>query len=180
MDQIVRRARAGDRDAINDLCAHYHPILCRFFAGLLRTREGAEDLAQETMIAMLRGLPDYKALPGKRFEGYIMRIGYNKFLDFVRKKKDDALPEGYDPPGADDSAVDQMILSERAIVTRAAIAQLDKESQSMIIMRYELDMNYKDIAAALQILQPKVKWRLNDALNKLRRILKEGGFEWTT
>lgn len=175
---VVRRARAGDEQALSTLCAHYHPLLCRFFAGLLRTREGAEDLAQDTLVSMLRSIERYRALPGKSFEGWLLRIGYNRFLDAARKRRESPLPEGFDPPGPS-HAEDALLASEDARALAAAMGQLDEESLAMVSMRYHLEMDYRAIAQALQTTPARVKWRLNDALQKLRKTMQKGGFTWT-
>ena len=179
LDQVIRRARAGDEAALSALCTHFHPILCQFFSGLLRSREGAEDLAQESLIAMLHSIDKYHQLPGKRFEGWVMRISYNKFLDLKRRRTDAPLPESYDAPDPGGGAEQGFIRSEQTRAVRNAIDQLDPELRDMVTMRYELDMNYNDIAAALGTSQPRVKWRLNDALKKLKRTLEREGIEWT-
>ena len=179
LDQIIRRARAGDEAALSALCAHFHPVLCRFFGGLLRSQEGAEDLAQESLIAMLRGIDTYRSLPGKRFEGWVMRLSYNKFLDLKRKRTDMALPESYDAPDPGGGIELGFARAEQARAVRGAIDALDPELRDMVTMRYELDMHYADIAAALNTSQPRVKWRLNDALKKLKRTLEKEGIEWT-
>lgn len=178
--KLIRRARAGEEAALNGLCAHYHPILCRFFRSLLRSGQGAEDLAQDTLIAMLRALPSYRAFPGKSFTGWLMRIGYNRFIDQIRRRTDASLPDGFDPPDPGGGSLDQLIASERALAVRAAMDCLDEESRAMVSMRYELQLRYKDIAQALGITEQRVKWRLNDALMKLRRLLLKEGFEWTS
>lgn len=179
LEGTVRQARAGDEAALTELCTHYHPILCRFFCGLLRSSQGAEDLAQDTLLTMLRALPGYKQLPGSRFDGWIFKLGYSRFIDLKRKKTELPLIDGYDPPDPGGGAEQLIIQSERAAALWRALARLDEESRHMVTMRYELDMHYKDIAQALGTRPARVKWRLNDALKKLKRTLQEEGFEWT-
>lgn len=177
MEQTLRHALSGDPVALTRLCEHFHPRLCRYFSGLLRSRQGAEDLAQETLLRMLHNLHRYRALPGARFEAWLFRIAHNLFIDQMRRPSELPLPEDYDPPDARPGAEDVFLRDERARALRGALDQLDEELKSMVLMRYDLDMDYKSIARALGVSSAKVKWRLHDALGKLKRTLESEGLQ---
>ena len=172
----LRNALSGNPDALNALCRSLHPRLCRFFWGLSRNREDAQDLAQETLLAMLKSLDTYRGLPGKQFDGWVFRIGYNRFIDFKRKKTTVSLPEHYDAPDIFNLPDQILIQSEDARMLRDAMAELDDETRAMVLMRYELDMRYLAIAQALNTHVPRVKWRLNDAKKKLKHIMIKEGY----
>ena len=175
MADMLRAALRGDRQALEALCAHYHPILCRFFRGLLRGGSGDQDLAQETLVALLEALPSYTPMPGKRFEGYVLRIGYNKFIDMKRRRTESALPPGYDPPDPAGDPAQWLLRDERARQVRRAVNGLDEDLRAMVLMRYALEMDYRAIAQALGTTPNRVKWRLHDALEKLKVELHEEG-----
>ena len=44
--------------------------------------------------------------------------------------------------------------------------------REMVILRYEMELSYAQIAAAMEISQTRVKWRLRDAREKLRTLLE--------
>lgn len=178
MDEgLLRRARSGDREALSALCEALYPPLRRFFARLCRSAQGADDLTQAALLRMLERLPDYRPLPGARFEGWVFRIAYRLFLD--GKQRAPALPlpdcEIADPAGGPEQ---QALCGERAAAVRRAVGTLPDELRAMVAMRYELDMGYRDIAAALRIDPVRVKWRLHDALKQLEILLREVG-PWT-
>ena len=58
---------------------------------------------------------------------------------------------------------------------KRALAALDDESRAMVVLRYFRDMSYADIARALSVTTVRVKWRLHDALQKLRAAMEKGG-----
>lgn len=175
MEGLVKRAKSGDRQALSDLCERYHPILCRYLYALSRSRPLAEDLAQETLMAMLNNLEKYVRLPGGGFEGWLMRIARNKFLSEARSRRPEPLPERYDPPDPGPSPEAALIGREERAALEKALDALDGELREMVIMRYELDMSYRDIAQAMGVGGAKVKWRLHDALGKLRRAMEREG-----
>lgn len=173
-ERLAARAKSGEREALADLCELMYPLLHRYFTRLLRSCQGADDLAQATLMRMMEKLETFRALPGSKFEGWLFRIAHNLFIDQIRASRDSPAEIGDradDSPGPEHS----LIASERADAVRQAVDGLDTELRSMVIMRYELDMSYSAIAAALKITQVRVKWRLNDALKKLRKTL--GGEE---
>jgi RNA polymerase sigma-70 factor (ECF subfamily) len=59
-DELLARARAGDADAIEILLTRYEPQIYRFALRMCGDEADARDTLQETMIAALRGLPDFR------------------------------------------------------------------------------------------------------------------------
>lgn len=174
-DRLVRLARGGDRAALSALCEHFHPQLTRFFLRLTASPADADDLAQSTLVRMMEKLETFHFLPGRKFEGWLFRIAYNLFIDSRRTRA--FLPLTDDYPIADPSpgAEELMICAESAQAVRAAVRLLDPELQALISLRYEMDMPYRDIAQSMNIPSSRVKWRLHDALQKLRAAMEKGG-----
>ena len=177
MDKAVRLARAGDRKALSELCECFHPQLFRFFMRLTGSPADADDLAQSTLLRMMERLETFHFLPGRRFEGWLFRIAYNLFIDSKRRQKflplDDELPIADPSPGA----AELMVNREETQAVRRAVTKLDPELQALISLRYEMEMAYRDIAQAMDIPVTRVKWRLHDALVKLKAALEEGGVD---
>ena len=65
---------------------------------LTRSREEAEDVAQETLVAMLRALPGFRGADAGKFEGWLFRIARNRVYSEARRKRPAPIPEGFDPP----------------------------------------------------------------------------------
>ena len=173
---MVRLARGGDRAALSGLCEHFHPRLYRFFLRLNAPPADADDLAQSALVRMMEKLDSYHPFPGKRFEGWLFRIAYHLFIDEKREPIHAELTD--EMPIADSSPPPEqrIIEAENARMVRRAISGLDAELKAMIFMRYELDMSYRDVAQALNIPSGRVKWRLHEALDKLRVSLEKGGY----
>ncbi len=59
-NDLLARARAGDREALEALLAHHQPQIYRFGLKMCRDPEDAKDVLQDTLFAMARGVRDFR------------------------------------------------------------------------------------------------------------------------
>jgi len=81
-DEILERARAGDEDAFRDLTDPYRRELDLHIYRIVGSRQDAEDLLQETLLAAWRGLDQFEARASVR--AWLYRIATNRPLDALR------------------------------------------------------------------------------------------------
>ena len=172
---LLQAAKRGDAQALEALCRRYHPRLCRYAYVLTRSREEAEDVAQETLVAMLRALPEFRGADAGKFEGWLLRIARNRVYSEARRFRLASLPENFDPPDPAPPPGERLERAERRARVRQALDALDAESREMIALRYELELSYRQIAATLETTPARVKWRLHAAREKLRTLLGDEG-----
>ena len=135
--------------------------------------EDAQDLVQESLIRVKRGLERYE--PGS-LEGWLARIVTNVFLDEVRRRRrrpTDALPD--DPervlppsPGADE------VSTQLSDDIQAALAALPDECRVPVVLCDVADQSYEQIAATLGVPVGTVRSRLHRGRRMLRTMLSEG------
>ena len=135
--------------------------------------DDAQDLVQEALIRVRRGLERYE--PGS-LEGWLARIVTNVFLDEVRRKRRRptlSLPE--DPgwvlppsPAADEVS---MGLSDDI---QAALATLPEEFRVPVVLCDVADQSYEQIAQALGVPLGTVRSRIHRGRRMLRSLLTEG------
>lgn len=138
--------------------------------------EDAQDLVQESLLRVRRGLATYE--PGS-LEGWLARIVTNVFLDEMRRRArrpTAALPENPDlvlpPSAAADDAADAAGLSTEI---QAAIAALPEEFRVPLVLCDVADRSYEDIAATLDVPIGTVRSRLHRGRRLLRRELETRG-----
>ena len=105
-------------------------------------------------------------------EGWLLRIARNRVYSEARRRKPVPLPEGFDPPDPAPPPGERLERVERRARILRALDSLDAEMREMVILRYEMELSYAQIAAAMEISQTRVKWRLRDAREKLRALLE--------
>ena len=81
---LVRRIRAGEAEAWNELIARFEGRLLAYVDSRLRNRAAAEDVVQETFIGFLTSLPNYDRR--RPLEGYLFSIAAHKLTDLLRRE----------------------------------------------------------------------------------------------
>lgn len=174
---LIRRAGQGDSDAFRQLVEIYQAPVYRL---ALRMCGGdaalAEDAAQEAFLAAWRGLPRFRG--DSRFSTWLYRLTTNAAIDWLRREKrhrgmDDVteleLPD--DGPGPQDQA--EQAEAQQAVCR--ALGQLSEEHRQVLLLRYMQELDYAEIAAALEISEGTVKSRISRAKMRLRELLDGSG-----
>lgn len=163
--ELVTAAQAGDATALDLLLRrHYDRVhaVCRRIAGATRD---ADDAAQETMIRVVRSLDRFDGRAS--FGTWIYRIATNTALDELRKRKrrpqlhvsDDDDTRVLDGP-VDQLAHRQIDSVADRITIDDALAELPDEFKAAVVMRDVGDLDYAEIATALDLPIGTVKSRI--------------------
>lgn len=139
---------------------------------LTGNREDAEDLVQEVLLRVRRGLETYQ--PGS-LEGWLSRIATNAFLDDVRRKKRrplDLLPEDPDwvlPPtaGADEALAAEALPDD----VQAALGRLPEEFRAAVVLCDVVGLSYQEIGQTLDVPVGTVRSRIHRGRAMLRKAL---------
>lgn len=176
---LVDAARAGDRDALDQLLRRHHDrvhAVCRRIAGATRD---ADDATQESLIRIVRGLDSFDGR--SKFSTWVYRIATNTALDELRKRerrpqlhRADPLDDQWsDGPGIGArEPVDPMAhrqldgVSERMAI-EAALADLPDDYRVAVVLRDVADLDYDEIAEVLGIPLGTVKSRIARARGRL-------------
>jgi RNA polymerase sigma-70 factor (ECF subfamily) len=182
--EVVLSARAGREAAYRELIRRYErPVFALLFR-MVRDRELAEDLAQETFIKALNAIESYR--PEFKFSSWIFKIANNAAIDHLRRRELDTLsldgsPHAETPEqmqatalqiGArQESPLDAVEAKELGGAIEQAIAQLRPEYRSCILLRHVEGRAYEEIADILNLPLGTVKTYIHRARNELRQAL---------
>ena len=162
---LMLRFQAGSRDSFEDLFARYRQPLHGFFRRRLPTQVQAEDLAQETWMAVLRGAVRYQ--PRALFRTYLYGIAFKVLAGERRRSK---CPEA-DFVEAEDARCDS---SELGRWVRESLEKLDGTEREILMLREYEQVSYAEIAGLLHIPINTVRSRLFRSRLTLRRFLEPG------
>lgn len=83
-DILVERARSGDHAAFETLMRRYQRRAIHLIYGIVRNKEDARDLSQDTFMKAYARLDSYRV--GTSFHGWIAAIARNAAFDFLRRR----------------------------------------------------------------------------------------------
>ena len=153
--QLLLRARDGDQDAVELLCARYLPRLNRWARGRLprgaRSAMDTGDVVQEVLINVIRRLKMFEPRDEGTFQGYLRQALTNRFRDEARKINSHPVASPLDSawPSFGPSPLEIAIGREGVERYEAALERLRPDDQRAIIARCEWGMDHDEIAAAL-------------------------------
>jgi RNA polymerase sigma factor (sigma-70 family) len=131
----------------------------------------AQDLVQEALIRVRRGLESYE--PGS-LEGWLARIVTNVFLDEVRRRRrrpTEAFPSDPDfvlPPSRGADEVTETLSDD----IQAALARLPEDFRVAVVLCDVADLSYKQISETLGVPVGTVRSRLHRGRRLLRAALR--------
>lgn len=162
----------GDIPTWEDIARDHGRFLYSLAYRLTGNRDDAQDLVQEVLLRVRRGLTTYT--PGS-LEGWLSRITTNAFLDDVRRKQRrpvDALGEDAERyvPGAlaADEALDAAGLPDHI---QAALAGLPEDYRACVVLCDVQGYGYQEIADQLGVPVGTVRSRIHRGRSILREVL---------
>jgi RNA polymerase sigma-70 factor (ECF subfamily) len=187
---LVRQCMAGDAAAWQRLVEYQHKrvyAICYRFTG---SPSDAEDLTQEVFIKLYRNFAAFDGTKGS-LQTWITTLTRNLLVDHFRRSRHErltgSLDAGWDAKGEDESfgatpaerladkgptQFDHVAGQEVQTRVQAALQQLSPELREAVVLRDLEDMDYKEIAAVLNIPEGTVKSRISRGRAELARVLE--------
>jgi RNA polymerase sigma-70 factor (ECF subfamily) len=171
---LLERVRQGDREAFMTLVERYQQKVFVMAYSILRNKEDALDVVQETYLRLYRKIDTYR--PGNNFQGWLLQIAKNLSIDFFRKntrKKQewhdsrtvDELPLSSGDHGAEERSSDL-----RGILSRC-VERLAERQKMVFIMRHYNGLQFNEISETLRISTGTAKSLHFKAVQNLRKWL---------
>jgi RNA polymerase sigma-70 factor (ECF subfamily) len=167
-EQLMLAFAAGQSDAFTALFLRYKQPLFGFFRRRLADTAQAEELAQETFIAVLRSAPRYQ--PSALFRTFLYAIALRILRAYRRKAAFRATffgepPAGHEPASHSDPVVD--------LLMREAVSRLDRLDREVVLLREFEQLSYAEIAEVLALPVNTVRSRLFRARTALHELLND-------
>jgi RNA polymerase sigma-70 factor (ECF subfamily) len=182
--EVVLLARGGRETAYRELVRRYERPVFALLYRMVRDRELAEDLAQETFVKALNAIESYR--PEFKFSSWIFKIANNAAIDHLRRRELDTLsldgsPHAETPEAMQatalqigarqESPLDTVEAKELGGAIEVAIGRLRPEYRSCILLRHVEGRAYEEIAEILDLPLGTVKTYIHRARNELRLAL---------
>lgn len=173
---LICRAAQGDAEAFRQLVEAYQTPAYRLAARMCGP-DSAEDVTQEAFLAAWRALPEFRG--DCRFSTWLYRLVSNAAIDCLRREKkhrDTGDVDDLELPDGGPSPQEQAERSDTRDAVRRALDRLSPEHRQVLLLRFMQELDYGEIARALNVSEGTVKSRINRAKSKLREVLTAGNF----
>ena len=152
--ELVRRAREGDKQALDRLFTRYVPILRRWAQGRLprwaRDLVDTDDMIQDALMGTFRNVAQFTPRHDGALAAYLRHALHNRIHDEVRKVHARPGREPLDDGTRDDapSPLEEAIGSEALGRYEEALTRLPEQDRELILARIELGLSYQEVADA--------------------------------
>ena len=174
--------KAGDEQSFGLLLQRYRTPLVNFLYRMVRSREQAEDLAQEVFLRVYRAREDYE--PSAKFTTWLFRIATNLALNSLRDHRYQKLEISMDAPIVADAEegderpmevadehpdIEQHLVEEaRKKMIRHAIEKLPEKQRAAVLLHKYQELDYAEISKILRCSESALKSLLFRAYETLR------------
>ena len=177
--EFVQRCLNGEKQAFAFLVERYKTPVINLIFRLIRQREEANDLAQETFIKAYKNLRRYDS--NYKFSTWLFQIAKNLSLDYLRKRRPDLMQEHYMEgiEGWEGDPEQTFLKHEFQMELEQAMAKLPIHLKTTLVLYHLNGLSYQEISEVLNIPLHTVKNQLFQARKKLKEYLgKEAGSDY--
>lgn len=171
-DALMQRVREGDDDAFAEIVDRYKNSLVNYLTHLVRSRDRAEEIAQDAFVRLYRNASKYKER--ERLGPYLFRIATNLVVTEARREKrwtlllprlNASTRETTPSPDAN------LFTDEIQRQVNAALDRLPLKYRAPLVLFEIEEWSYDDIAKSLDVAIGTVKSRISRARDMLRKQL---------
>lgn len=193
---LLPRARAGDRDAQNELFEH-----CRAYVGFLarshveswlQAKVDASDLIQQTMLEAHRGLERFDGATEGEWLAWLKQILRHNATDYIRrfgaakrnagKEREFSMGQSSmfhgvpEPSGREDTPSAILNQKEEELLIANALAKLSEDHQEVIVLRNLQRLPFDQIAERMGRTRPAVQMLWARAMKRLQEVVNQMSF----
>lgn len=172
----ITQVLEGNTNAFGVLVDQYKDLVFTLALRMLKNREEAEEVSQDTFIKVYKSLKNFKG--DSKFSTWIYKVTYNTCLDRLKKNKRQQQEVSIDEftekhVKTIDNALEIMVEAERLQAIQDCINLLPSEDGFLLTLYYFEDQSLAEISKIVGISANHVKVKLYRSRQKLASILKE-------
>jgi RNA polymerase sigma-70 factor (ECF subfamily) len=180
-EQLVSLYEQGNNTAFEVLMMRYKSKVYAYIFQIVRDRELAEDIFQDTFIKAIVTIQQGRYSETGKFLGWVNRIAHNLIIDHFRKEKNENTisADAYEYDIVNSSKLSDLsiedILSNEQVLSDVVrmVAFLPPVQQEVVRMRFFEDLSFKEIAEKTQVSINTALGRMRYALLNMRKMATE-------
>lgn len=176
-DQVyIDKILNGDTNAFTILVNRYKDLVFTLSLRMIKNREEAEEVAQDTFIKIFKSLSKFKG--DSKFSTWIYKITYNTCLDRLKKNKRQQYTVAIDEYTEHqiktlDNALDKIEEQEKQLAIKNCLELLPSEDSFMLTLYYFEELSLDEISKITGLKPNNVKVKLFRSRKKMATILKQ-------
>lgn len=161
---FIEKAMLGDTRAFGKLVERYQDYIFTLVYRMLRCREEAEEVAQDTFLKAFEAISQFRG--EAKFSTWLYRIAYRKALDRLRlnKRHDNTLELKEEITGSQvedlETGLEYMLQAERAEMIRKCIMHLPEQEAAIVTLYYLEEQTVKEIRQITGLTEDNIKVKL--------------------
>ena len=172
---IINQIIEGDTNVFSVLVNRYKELVFTLALRMMKNREEAEEVSQDTFIKAFKSLHKYKG--DSKFSTWIYRVAYNTCLDRIKKNKRThntvEINEFTEHEVKTiDNALDNLEAQECKQAIQDCLHLLPAEDSFLLTLYYFEDQSLEDISKVVKLTANNVKVKIFRSRKKLATILK--------
>ncbi|WP_317124625.1 RNA polymerase sigma factor [Tenacibaculum lutimaris] len=172
IDKILR----GDANAYTFLVEKYKVMVFSLALKMVKSREEAEEISQDTFIKAYKNLSKFKG--ESKFSTWLYKITYRTCLDVLKKTKERYVLDVIDEVTINrikstDTILEGIEQKERAEVINNCLLSMPEEERSILWMFYFEELSLKEIVNVTDFSEANVKVKLHRARKMLLSIVEK-------
>jgi RNA polymerase sigma-70 factor (ECF subfamily) len=189
---LIRRARAGDADALAGLVGRYREFVRLLVrarcGGRLRARVDSSDLVQETLLRVARHIGQFEGACEEEWRAWLARVAEREVIHQYRHhlgaaKRDASRERPLTPPSSAGNGASRLeqwwarsqsspsqaaLRKERVLVLADALSRLPDDHREVLVLRHLEGLDFPEIAERMGRSHGAVRVLWTRALKKLR------------
>jgi len=162
---LLQQAKTGDGEAFGKLYDIYIKPIYDFIFYKTLIKETAEDITSTVFTKAWQKIGQFK---GESVAAWLYAISRNAVADYYRREKNNLNIEDFWDLANTDNFLEKVDLGLTFREIKKAMQSLSAREREIIIMRFWLDMSFKEIAASLEKQEGAVKMALKRSLQSIK------------
>ena len=187
-EQLALSYVNGNNRAFDLLLSRTQSKLYSYILFVVRDRDKADDIFQETFVKVITKLHEGKYTTSGKFAAWLMRIAHNVMMDFYREQKQENIvepSEGNDlsnlnPANILDSNIENQFVNEQVLSdVKKMMNMLPPTQREVVFMRFYQELSFKEIAKLTNVSINTSLGRMRYALMNLRKLTRQHNMNLT-
>jgi RNA polymerase sigma factor (sigma-70 family) len=176
-NEIISRVLKGEQNAYAELVNRYQAYVFTLVLRMIKSREDAEEVAQDVFIKAYRSLADFRG--ESKFSTWLYTIANTTSITFLRKKKLDVHSldneKVFEVADSKDSGLRANLVEQKSRINMVneAITMLSPDDAEIITLFYKAEQNLEEISNILRLETNTVKVRLHRARTRLKEKMEK-------